>query len=103
MNTSFKTSIHKFVWLKTHYFDKHYVPLSLNHNSKSTLQVTFQINNGITLHKSLKLILELPGIGHTIIDIKIIYETKKVSTFITKIKLFLIAKICTSVTINLMT
>jgi hypothetical protein len=44
---------------------------------KSTLEITFQINNGITLHKSLKLILELPGMGHTIIDIKIIYETKQ--------------------------
>jgi hypothetical protein len=43
----FKTSTHKFVWLKTLYFYKYYVRLSLRHESKSTLNVTSQLNNGI--------------------------------------------------------
>jgi len=84
MHTLFKISIHKFIWLKTLYFDKYYDRLSLNHNSKSTLHIGSQINRGIPLHISLNLILELPGMGHVIIDIKIIYKTQKLSTFITK-------------------
>jgi hypothetical protein len=61
----------KFIWLKNLYFDKYYARLSLSHNLKSTLHIRFEINNGITLHMSLNIILELPGMGHMIIDIKI--------------------------------
>jgi hypothetical protein len=93
----------KFIWLKNLYFDKYYARLSLSHNLKFTIHLRLETNNGIILHMSLNIILELPGMGYTIIDIKIKYETKEAIHIHYKIKLFLIAKICTLVTLNLIT